>query len=38
MMEEFGADFGKCPKCGEMGTYESDGPRAKNDSEYFEVE
>ena len=38
MMEEFGTDFGKCPKCGAMGVYESDGPRAKNDAEYFEVE
>ena len=38
MMEEFGEDFGKCPVCRTMGAYESDGPRKKDDADYFEVE
>ena len=27
-----------CPKCDVMGIYEKEGPRLKDDSEYFEVE
>ncbi len=38
LMVEFGDDFGKCPDCGEMGVYEYDGPRRKDDKDYFEVE
>lgn len=37
LMVEFGDDFGKCPVCGCMGTYEYDGPRRKDDNDYFEV-
>ncbi|MDD6879954.1 MAG: excinuclease ATPase subunit [Firmicutes bacterium] len=38
LMVEFGDDYGKCPVCGTMGTYEYDGPRRKDDNDYFEVE
>ncbi len=38
LMVQFGEDFGKCPVCGTMGTYEYDGPRRKDDRDYFEVE
>ena len=38
LMVEFGEDFGKCPNCGIMGSYEYDGPRRTDDLEYFEVE
>ena len=38
MMVEFGEEFGYCPKCNVMGSYEKEGPRQKDDSEYFEVE
>ncbi|MGI6177784.1 MAG: excinuclease ATPase subunit [Eubacterium sp.] len=38
MMNVFGGDFGKCPVCGEMGTYERDGARIPEDLEYEEVE
>lgn len=38
LMVEFGDDFGKCPVCGCMGTYEYDDPRRKDDNDYFEVE
>lgn len=38
LMSEFGEEFGKCPVCGTMGTYEYDGPRRKDDKDYFEVE
>ena len=38
LMVEFGEDFGKCPTCGCMGIYEYDGPRRKEDNDYFEVE
>ena len=38
MMTEFGNQFGYCPKCDVMGIYEKEGPRLKDDSEYFEVE
>ena len=37
-MVEFGEKFGYCPKCNVMGSYEKEGPRQKDDSEYFEVE
>ena len=38
MIPAFGADFGKCPDCGAMGTYVKDGPRGTDDSEYYEVD
>lgn len=38
LLSEFGDDFGKCPECGHMGSYEYDGPRRKDDADYFEVE
>lgn len=38
MMNVFGGDFGKCPVCGEMGKYETDGARIPEDLEYEEVE
>lgn len=38
MMVEFGEKFGYCPKCDVMGIYEKEGPRQRDDSEYFEVE
>ncbi len=38
MIPEFGADFGKCPVCGTMGTYIKDGPRGTDDADYYEVE
>lgn len=38
LMGDFGEDFGKCPVCKVMGTYEYDGPRRKDDSDYLEIE
>ena len=38
LMTEFSNEFGMCPQCGNMGSYESDGPRKIDDAEYFEVE
>lgn len=38
LLTEFGDDFGLCPKCKTMGIYEYDGPRRKEDFDYFEVE
>lgn len=37
-MTEFGDEFGKCPVCGEMGVYERDGARTKDDKDYEEVD
>ena len=36
MMVEFGAKFGYCPNCDVMGTSAKEGPRQKDDAEYFE--
>ena len=36
-MDEFGPEFGKCPKCGEMGKFDHDGPRRGEDAEFIEV-
>lgn len=38
LMGDFGEDFGKCPVCKVMGTYEYDGPRRRDDSDYLEIE
>ena len=38
MIACFGDEVGLCPKCQVMGTYVKDGPRGKDDIEYFEVE
>ena len=38
LMQEFGESFGQCPECGSQGIYEYDGPRRKDDSDYYEVE
>ncbi|MBQ6900095.1 MAG: excinuclease ATPase subunit [Firmicutes bacterium] len=38
LMQEFGESFGQCPECGSQGIYEYDGPRRKDDADYFEVE
>ena len=38
MIPEFGDDYGRCPACGEMGTYIKDGARTKDDADYEEVE
>ncbi|MBQ1681229.1 MAG: excinuclease ATPase subunit [Agathobacter sp.] len=38
MIPEFGDDYGKCPVCGTMGTYEKDGARTKDDADYEEVD
>ena len=38
LLPEFGDDFGKCPDCGQMGTYVKEGARAKDDLLYEEVE
>ncbi|MDD4370068.1 MAG: excinuclease ATPase subunit [Anaerostipes sp.] len=38
LMVEFGDEFGQCPECGEMGTYEKDSARTIDDGNYFEVE
>jgi len=37
-MMEFGDEFGKCPVCGVMGTYEKDGARTIDDKDYEEVD
>ncbi len=38
LIPEFGDDFGKCPICRKMGTYEKDGARTIDDQNYEEVE
>ena len=38
LIPEFGDDFGRCPECGTMGTYEKDGARTLDDADYTEVE
>ena len=38
LIGDYGPDYGKCPVCGIMGTYEFDGARMKNDKEYEEID
>ena len=38
LIPEFGEDFGKCPVCGTMGTFEKDSARIPEDNQYEEVE
>jgi diphthamide biosynthesis protein 3 len=38
MIPVFGQDFGRCPVCGEEGTFEKDGARTPDDALYEEVE
>lgn len=38
LIAEFGEDFGKCPACGAMGTFEKEGARTVDDLDYEEVE
>lgn len=38
MLTEFGNSFGLCPRCAVMGEYEYDGPRRRDDADYYEVE
>lgn len=38
LIAAFGEKFGQCPVCSSEGIYECDGPRKKDDADYFEVE
>ncbi|MCR4711750.1 MAG: excinuclease ATPase subunit [Clostridia bacterium] len=38
LMIYFEDSFGHCPDCGVPGIYVKDGPRGKDDNEYYEVE
>ena len=38
LIPDFGADFGKCPACHIMGTYEKDGARFPDDADYEEID
>lgn len=38
LISYFGDDFGRCPFCKNKGTYEKDGARTLDDSDYMEVE
>ena len=38
LIPELGADFGKCPACKTMGTYEKDGARFPDDADYEEID
>lgn len=38
MIAEFGDDFGKCPKCGLIGTPEKEGAVVSDDLNYVEVD